>query len=492
MFWLVILFVIGMLPWAIPAAMRLRVLSAVFATLVIGTVFGPAFFAINGPIQLSLDRLVWAAILGMLTFRLLRGMTSMDRFHRLDGVVVALVGWSFLNCLMFGMMEGDQPRVARWLFYLAVPAVMYFYARTSVQSDPQRLAKAIDGLVTLLVVLGSYLSITAVCEMLDLRALVFPRFINDPKIWEFYGRGRGPLLNPAGNGIVMILGLAACIIRFFSSGRLGKAFYAALTLVVVAGCQATLTRSVWVGAVLTISLLGIFYVPVKVRVVALAMTIVFAGAMSLGLKEQLLSIKRDKALSAEEAAKSVKLRPLLATIAWEMFKDRPLAGHGYGGYQKAAEPYHSIRAYGIPLENVRPYVQHNVFLSLLVDLGLIGLSLHLLLVISMAFIAWQLARAHDDGTPHRQIGMLMIGMLAGYVTNGMFHDVSVIEMVHCYLFVFAGLTVTVWANSSCLVPSAASHQVTSVGQAVAHASCRDLVDRRFAPVSPAHASSVLR
>jgi O-antigen ligase len=492
MFWLVFLFVIGMLPWVIPAAMHLRVHTAVFATLVIGTVFGPAFFAINGPIQISLDRIVWAAILGMLAFRLLRGMTSMDRFHRLDGVVVALVGWAFLSCLMFGMMEGDQPRVARWLFYLAIPAAMYFYARISVHSDPQRFAKTIDGLVTLLVVLGTYLSITSVCEMLDLRAFVFPRFINDPKIWEFYGRGRGPLLNPAGNGIVMILGLAACVIRFFSSRRHGKAIYAALALVALAGCQATLTRSVWVGAVLTISLLGIFYVPVKVRVVALAMAIVFAGAMSLGLKEQLLSIKRDKALSAAEAAKSVELRPLLATVAWEMFKDRPLAGHGYGGYRKAAEPYHAIRSYGIPLENVRPYVQHNVFLSLLVDLGLIGLSLHLLLVMSMAFIAWQLARNHDDGTPHRQIGMLMIGMLAGYFTNGMFHDVSVIEMVHCYLFVLAGLTVTVWANSTCLVLASAPNQVAPMGQAVANAYHRDAVDRRHAPVSPAHASSVLQ
>lgn len=453
MFWLAFIFVIALTPWLLPMARHLRLMTAVFGMLILGTVFGPSFFSIPGPIQISLDRIVWGCVMLMLAARLVRSSETMDRIHRLDVVVFALTAWTLLSCVRFGMFNADQPPLARWLFYIAMPAALYFVMRTSIASDPDRVREAMDRLVTLLLVLGTYLSITGVFEMLDLRALVFPRFINDPTVWEFYGRGRGPLLNPAGNGIVITLGLSACVIRFFHASRHGKVLYGLLALIALAGCYSTLTRSVWVGAVLCLAFLGMLYAPVKVRLVALGMVIVFAVSMTMGLKEQLFSMKRDKALSAAEAAKSVELRPLLATVAWEMFLDRPIGGHGYGQYMKSAEPYHSIRKHGIPLENARPYVQHNVFLALLVDLGLIGSSLHLLFLVSIACIAWQLSRAHPDGSYQRQVGMLMIGFLASYFSNGMFHDVSVIEMVHTYLFVLGGMTVTVWANSDCRIGS---------------------------------------
>ncbi|MFG0255669.1 MAG: O-antigen ligase family protein, partial [Rhodopirellula sp. JB053] len=430
MFWLAFIFSIAALPWLAPLAMRMRVLSSVVVILVLGTVFGPAFFSVQGPVSLSLDRFLWMAVVFVLGFRMVRRSESLVPLHRLDFVVIGLVLWALLSCLRFGMFDSEQPPIARWLFYIAIPASMYFIARTGFGKDGKGLTVSINALVSVMVCLGTYLAVTAVFEMLDFRSLVFPKFINDREVWEFYGRGRGPLLNPAGNGIVMTVSLSACVIRFFSVGRLGKLLYGGLAVVILAGCYATLTRSVWCGAAMALAIMGMLYVPVKVRVVAFAMTIVFAGAMTLGLKEQLLSMKRDKALSASEAAKSVELRPLLATVAWEMFKDRPIAGHGFGQYLTAAEPYHAIRSHGIPLENVRPYVQHNVFLSLFVDLGLIGLLLQVLFVFSVLCIAWRLSRTHPDGTPHRQIGMLAIGAFSGYFCNGMFHDVSVIEMVH--------------------------------------------------------------
>ncbi|MCM2372039.1 O-antigen ligase family protein [Rhodopirellula sp. ICT_H3.1] len=475
MFWLAFLFLIAALPWALPVLMRVRVLSAVIAILVLGTVFGPAFFAIQGPISLSLDRIAWAGVMLILTLRLIRRSESIDHFHRLDFVAIGLVIWVLLSCLRFGLFSPDPPPVARWLFYIAMPATLYMVARTGFGSDGQGLTSAINALVTVLVVLGTYLSITAVFEVMDIRSLVFPRFINDPDVWEFYGRGRGPLLNPAGNGILMTLGLTACVIRFFSSGRYGKVAYGLLAVIALAGCYATLTRSVWCGAALSLAILGMLYVPMKVRVVAFVMTILFAGAMTLGLKEQLLSFKRDKALSASEAAKSVELRPLLATVAWEMFLDRPLAGHGFGQYLTAAEPYHAIRSHGIPLENVRPYVQHNVFLSLLVDIGLIGLTLHVLFVFSILCMGWQLARTHPDGSPQRQIGMLAIGILSGYFCNGMFHDVSIIEMVHTYLFTLSGLTVTVWVHSEALGHVATSPPRRHLSDQKSHAATIDSV-----------------
>ena len=74
------------------------------------------------------------------------------------------------------------------------------------------------------------------------------------------------------------------------------------------------------------AIVGLVHSPRWVRVLGLAATVLLAGAMAMGLKEQLMAFKRDKALSAADAAKSIELRPLLAAVAWEMFKDKPQPG----------------------------------------------------------------------------------------------------------------------------------------------------------------------
>lgn len=447
MIWIAILFAIATLPWVFPVLWQARPAQAVAGILLLGTVAGPAFFAIDGPIQLSLERILWVGFMGVLALRLLRGSERMDSVDRFDVLLLAFVGWTMLSCVRFGLTNAPQPPITRWFFYLFMPCTLYFAMRVRQLNDEQSLEKLVRSLTTASIVLSTYLGLTGVFETLDLRMLVFPKFINDPEVWEFYGRARGPLLNPAGNGILMTIGLAACVSRFLPASRYGKVLYAGLALIAVMGCYCTLTRSVWMGVAMTMGLIGLLYAPMKIRIMALFGGVLLAGVMTTGLKDRLLEIKRDKNLSAAESAKSVELRPLLAVVAWEMVKDRPLGGHGYGQYLKAAEPYHTIRSHGLPLEIVRPYIQHNVLLGTVVDLGLIGLALQLLILGSLACIAWQMCCRNPAGSPQRNWGMIMIGVLSSYFCNGMFHDVSIISMVNMYLLSFAGLTITVARSS---------------------------------------------
>lgn len=443
MFWLAVVFMVAILPWVFPVLWQVRPIQAVTSILLLGTVLGPPFFAIEGPIQLSLDRIVWLGLMLALTLRMLRGGERIDSLDRLDVILVGFAAWTLLSCVRFGLTNAPQPPISRWFFMLAMPCTLFFCLRLRQGNDEESLRKIVDTFTTAIIVLSTYLALTAIFEMMHVRALVFPKFINDPKLWEFYGRGRGPLLNPVGNGIVMSIGLAACIARCLSAARVGQAFYAGLAMIVLSGSYCTLTRSVWMGAAVTVGLIGLLYAPLKLRVLAFVGVILFGGAMVSGLKDSIMEIKRDKNLTAADAAKSVELRPLLAVVAWEMIKDRPLGGHGYGQYLLAAEPYHAVRSHGLPLETVRPYIQHNIFLSTAVDLGLIGLAFQLLLIGSLGCIAWQLCCRHATGSPQRTIGIIMIGMLSGYVVNGMFHDVMIIPMVNMYLYGLAGLVITV-------------------------------------------------
>jgi O-antigen ligase len=155
-------------------------------------------------------------------------------------------------------------------------------------------------------------------------------------------------------------------------------------------------------------------------------------------------MKRDKNLTAADAEKSVKLRPLLAVVAWEMFKDRPLAGHGYGRYTQKKDRFHTNRSYNLPLEQARDYVQHNVFLSILVDTGLIGLALMVSWLITIVCIGWMIARNVHAGHETRSVGLLLLGTMTAYVCNGMFHDLMIIPMAHMFLFFIAGIMISVY------------------------------------------------
>ena len=336
--------------------------------LLTGTVFGPPFFAIDGPIQFSLDRMLWAGMLAMAMIHWRLGNITWPQLTRLDWLLFAFLGLLLISALRGGEPPTGSSPTARWLFCIVMPMGVYMMARmVPIRRGDVRL---LSGLT---IGLAVYLSGTGVMEVAGYSALVFPKHILDPEQWEFLGRGRGPLMNPIGNGVLISLGLTLATLGFIKAGRRGKLLYAGLVAVTLCGAYVTLTHSVWLGAIAAASIVVVIYSPRWVRVLGLAAVLLFGGAMTMGLKEELLSMKRDKRLTAEDAAKSVELRPLLAVVAWEMFKDRPIIGHGFGHYFQYNRPYHDTRRYDLPLEQVRTYAQHNTFLQVVVDSGLIGI-----------------------------------------------------------------------------------------------------------------------
>ncbi len=436
---LIFLFALAGMVWLVPVLRAGRMMPLLTICMIAGVVSGPSFFAIDGPIQISLDRMMLVGVVGVLLIRMRMGQMHWAALTRTDALIAFLVGYFLLSCMRGGAVPDGSSPVARWLFFVAAPATFYAIGRQI------RLTEADLRLFqNTMLVLGFYLSLTAVFEVMGLRQFVFPRYINDPKSWEFFGRGRGPLLNPVANGMLITLSLTLAAVRLFQRPWQEKVFYAGLILLMSAGTYASLTRSVWLGAIAALGVVALVHTPRWVRVLGLAVAVLLAGGMAMGLKDQLLSIKRDKNLSAVEAAKSIELRPLLATVAWEMFKDKPLVGHGYGHYFEHAPPYHTIRSHGLPLERVRPYMQHNVFLSILVDTGLTGLAAFGLILSMIAAMAWRLARDPLTLSTTRATGLAMLGFLAGYVINGMFHEVAVMEMVNVFLLSLSGLTVAAY------------------------------------------------
>ena len=435
---LIILFLLAALVWMIPVVHAERLFPVAVLVVLLGTVFGPKFFNVQSVIQLSIDRVLWGAMIALALIQFRIGNVKMFRLTRLDWIVLAFVGYVFLSAMTGISGEYATKAFSRWLFYIVMPAGLYLIARLVElrESDVRFFFKAVVGLAI-------YLSLTGLCEVLGIHALVFPKYILNPEEWEFLGRARGPLMNPIGNGFVLSIGFVVSVFAFFNGNRQMKLVYGCVTLLILAGAYATLTRSVWIGVILATGLMILIHTPRWVRVLGVAAALLFGGALMMGLKDTLMSLKRDKQLSAADSAKSIELRPLLAVIALEMFKDKPIVGHGYGRYFEFNKNYSSIRSYDMDLEEVRGYYQHNAFLAILVDTGLIGLLLLVSIILSLAGLAWRLARERVNTPLARQVGLLAMSVLIVYVFNGMFHDMMIIPMVQMFLFVIAGMAVTI-------------------------------------------------
>ncbi len=182
-------------------------------------------------------------------------------------------------------------------------------------------------------------------------------------------------------------------------------------VVIAAGVVCTLTRSVWMGtAVAGLAPLTIYLGrSQKIGVVVLGTLVV--GMLLAAKGANLTEFKRDKHVSAHDMAKSASLRPLLATITWRITRDQPIFGCGFQRYQEVSQEYINSKFSDLTMEQARGYVQHNVFLALLVETGIVGVGLNVALLGVWCWRAWRLANNWQADEWTRKLGILFLAFL---------------------------------------------------------------------------------
>lgn len=431
-----------MLPLLVIAALVALVWGAVYfrhagflggcvAVLLLGSVFGHPFFNV-GPV--TTDRLMVAVLAVALVALRWHRLVEPRPITRADGLLLALLAVLALSTFTHDWRAGGMKSAVLLVVFYGLPAALYFVAR-EMPLDDRRLTR----LLWFFVAFGCYLGLTALAEVAGAWSVVFPRYIVSPHHVEFLGRGRGPFLNPVANGIYLGVAVVSAVMLWPSTRTAGRIALAGAIALGLAGAYVTLTRSVWGAVGLTTLLAVACHVPKRWRM-PLVVSAAMAGALVVAVKWQDLSaFKRDKHVSVADMARSAELRPLLATIAWQMFQDRPLFGCGFGQYATEVKPYFSARTSELPLVMAKGYVQHNVFLALLTETGLLGAGMLVALLATWGWSGWKLWRDPHRRLLDRQQGLMLIAMLIAYTVNGMFHDVSIIAMVHMLLFFQAGL-----------------------------------------------------
>lgn len=434
----VIAAVVGLV-WGVGILLRGGLLAGCLVVLLAGTCFGFPFLDLSvGSVSLTVDRILWVVLICQYAIWRRRGWADPKPPGRPEFVLCAFIGLMLLSTFTADWrINGGEPAVRLIIFYV-MPLGVYWVARQTRLSR-----RSVLTIFACLAVFGVYLAVTVIAETYQVWWLVFPKYIvatTKSTELEFIGRGRGPLLNPVGTGMLLALSLVSALMWWPRLNRPGQLVLAALSLLFCLGIYCTLTRSAWLGGMLGLSIVAAVTIPRRWRVPLLGGGLLIAALVAATQWEHLVAFKRDRDLSAQQTAESVHLRPILAVVAWQMFLDRPLLGCGFSQYPRECVYYLSDRSTSYPLEKARGLIPHNVLLSFLTETGLLGSGLFVVLVALWGREAWRLWRLRSAPLWACQQGLLFLAALGIYLANGMFHDTSVVPMAHMTLFFMAGVT----------------------------------------------------
>ena len=176
-----------------------------------GSVIGYEFFNISsGPIPITIDRMLLGGLLALAGWSWLMNLETLRRLNRMDVALLAMIAMLFFSTFTHDYKFAKNLPLSRLLFFYLLPLALYFVVRTA------KIKRLDLSAITIgLGAFGLYLALTGIAEVKQFHGLVFPRYIVDSTATEFFGRGRGPFLNPVSNGIFQVVGF--CCIMFWLS-----------------------------------------------------------------------------------------------------------------------------------------------------------------------------------------------------------------------------------------------------------------------------------
>ncbi len=427
--------VIVMLVLLLAAARLLNPVTGSLLVIMTGVVLGHPFWNTSlGPLPITLDRLLWGILILAVLFLVWTRRIQLQPVNRTDILVVLLGLVLMVSTLVCDWRYKENLPLSRLLFFNLMPMGFYFVARHCRLEHRHVLTTC--GLLT---VFGFFLAITGIAEHQEWSALVFPKYILNPEYFEFLGRARGPFLNPVSLGLYLTTCLVAAAALWPYCHPLLRCGLALVIVTILVASFLTFTRSVWLGSALAVALICWMPAPRPLRGAMLVTATIAVLAGSLLFADKLNNFQRDKYVTAAEMAESVSLRPMLAHVAWKMFLDRPVLGHGFGQYTAAKKPYHYVETANMPLRKVLPYMQHNLFLSYLTETGLVGMGLLILLLGTAIVKGWRLWQSSAAPAAERYFGLLVLAFVGSYCLNGMFHDVSIIAHTAALWYLLLGM-----------------------------------------------------
>jgi O-antigen ligase len=306
------------------------------------------------------DRLLFAAGVALLLLDPEARRGRRLRFRPVHGWSLALIFLTYWSAAANNTLTATTG-LYLMLDTIVVPFVMFCLA-PHIFSTPGRR----DLLVRLLICMGIYLGATAVFEMVGPKALVWPSYILDPSVGIHFGRARGPFAESEADGLVMAICSFASmygVTRFRSRWRIAAIVS---TLLCVIGITLALTRSVWLGAALGVTIVAMMSPKLRrlfpLAVAGLVGTVAIALAVVPGLQTLVSGRTADQ--------RSLWDRANTDAAALRIVSERPLSGVGWANFVHVARDW-VLQGSTYPITNIDISI-HNVLLSRAAELGVFG------------------------------------------------------------------------------------------------------------------------
>ena len=269
----------------------------------------------------------------------------------------------------------------------------------------------------------AYLVFIAIAFLADAHSLIYPRFILDRNLGFHADRARGPFLQAVANGVSLnILGILVIALP-----QERKTLVRLLWLVLPLAVLATMTRAVWISFAVSIIILGFRLVERRLQAVC---TLLAVAGLLIGLVIGLGNHSLETALWDRTGERGpVDARLSVYDAGLEMFRERPLTGWAAGSmYAELARRMDGF--------HLRTFYVHNTYLALLVEFGVPGLALYVILF-------FNLFRLSGHGPPGESGAVASLRkvwpiLLSVYLFNAFFVDMAY-QFVIGLMFTVAGM-----------------------------------------------------
>jgi O-antigen ligase len=377
-------------------------------------------------------------------------------------MVWALVGYGLLHTASKGLLTRSTFMILMWT--LGLPMLMFLLL-----AQYGFALREFRALVCSLLVLGTYMALVSIAERVGWQEMILPMWIADPSVAPILDglgipgdpRSGGLLMQPAWNGLALSLIYCLALLSHRLFSRRGRLLAGMGGLLCLVGVFLSDTRAAWLAC--AFASLVLLWRPTATRARTLLRRF---GLVAVSAACLLALVASPHTAARQRLADSgtVFYRLNLWKAAISMVADRPLLGIGFTRFDDGLVDYSQVMTVGCEdpgqpgclggRMNIESDAVHNTVLSILVELGAIGLLLYVGAVVAIfrwtrtsARLLWgregavwvgvlmgvyflqaQFAVAHEPTTNLILFGLL--GAIAGLTRRGLAGTASGVTAAH--------------------------------------------------------------
>jgi len=383
-------------------------------------------------IGVPVDRVLFIALFGGWLVSVLNGERR-ARFGLIEGLMLLYLAMMVLSAFadhQYGTGEIFQPDslVATSALF---PFGLFVIARGTLNDE-----RHMRLFLWTVIAMGFYLAMTNVFQDLGLNSLVYPQSILDPSLGVNPERARGPLLNSAADGVVLVIGFVAALYVASRDDERWRRLALIAAIPMPIGIFLTQTRAVWLAAGVAV-IVGIMFARGfrrwYIAVALIGIAFVVANWQTF--------LSPDRASGGVTSASEIESRLNDVATLNAAIADKPLTGWGISRYPEVNTNRHE--AWGdIKWQAGFGFIAHNTPLVIAAELGLLALGAWIGIIVAIVVAtgrAWrQLPRS---GLASRGFIFTVWLVMMIWLVNSLVIDMRVFGVINGLVFAWAGIAV---------------------------------------------------